>query len=67
VPAQLNLSANPLIQDRPDEWNNLASDKSLTNIKAALAKTFPKTNADPAIGLVVKRKRPRSNRRKNAQ
>ncbi|MDF1845246.1 MAG: sulfatase, partial [Rubripirellula sp.] len=55
------------LQADPNEWNNLASDKSLANIKAALAKTFPKTNADPAIGLVVKRKRPRSNRRKNAQ
>ncbi len=55
------------LQADPNEWNNLASDKSLANVKAALAKTFPKTNADPAIGLVVKRKRPRSNRRKNAQ
>ncbi|MCP4890479.1 MAG: DUF4976 domain-containing protein, partial [Planctomycetaceae bacterium] len=55
------------LQADPNEWNNLASDKSLANVKAALAKTFPKTNANPAKGLVVKRKRPRSNRRKNAQ
>ncbi|MGB0596150.1 MAG: sulfatase [Rubripirellula sp.] len=55
------------LQADPNEWNNLASDKSLANVKAALAKTFPKINAEPAKGLVVKRKGPSGNRRKNSQ
>ncbi|MDG2219856.1 MAG: sulfatase [Rubripirellula sp.] len=55
------------LQTDPNEWNNLASDKSLANIKSALAKSFPKTNADPAKDIAGKRKKSNGNRRKNTK
>ena len=32
----------------PNEWNNLASEASLSNVKAELAKWFPAVNAEDA-------------------
>ena len=41
----------------PNEWSNLASDESLTSLKAELANFIPDLNAEPAMSGLGKRKK----------
>lgn len=45
------------LRSDPNEWNNLASDESLTALKAELAQSFPDINAEPANSAAGKRRK----------